>query len=168
MAPPKSWIPKALAAAVVVVLIIGFLAYVAFTRWRRGSGGSVQSSGEEASTQFVPDAAKAPALIRQGDATPAVTADLPAYPGSTPTQLGGQDAQGNSFQEFESSDSVDAIVTFYRGKLAQEPGASPVNVWASGEGADFILKKGAATTHVEITRSFDERGMLIDMTRQAK
>lgn len=95
------------------------------------------------------------------------TLDVPPYPGSIATESGGGMNLGSlggvSGQEFETSDSTDKVVAFYKDKFG-----SKINVQQSEDTAMFTFTTGNGTTTVTITHDEDAGMTKINITRVGK
>jgi hypothetical protein len=85
------------------------------------------------------------------EAAAEATKDVPPYPASAPTGEGGGLTFGTSggvhSQEYETSDSVDQVVAFYKEKLG-----SKINVAQSEGNAELTYTTSNGMTTVTITR----------------
>ncbi len=104
----------------------------------------------------------------QGATTEAgATKDVPAYPGATATQSGGSlsfgGAGGVVSQEYETADSVEQVLNFYKQKL----GSSLRVVEAEGN-AEFTYSTQTGITTVTITRDEDSGKTKIAIARIGK
>ena len=97
----------------------------------------------------------------------AATQDVPPYPGSTPTETGGGLTFGNqggvSSQEYETSDSVDQVLSFYKEKY----GSEIVAVESEGN-AKFTYRTETGVTTVTITHDEDSGTTKIALVRVGK
>lgn len=95
------------------------------------------------------------------------TADVPPYPGSTPTEGGGSfsvgGAGGFSGQEFETPDPVDKVVAFYKDKFG-----SKLVIHESADNAVLTLTTGTGMTNVTITRDAEAGKTKINISRIGK
>ena len=87
-------------------------------------------------------------------AASAATVDVPAYPGSIPTQSGGELSAGPSgsisAQEYETPDSTEKVLAFYKDKFG-----SKITIVESEGKTEFNFLSASGMTTVTITR--DER-----------
>lgn len=101
------------------------------------------------------------------EASASATVDVPPYPGSTPTEAGGELALGGlggmSGQEFETADPLDKVVAFYKEKFG-----SKINVQQSEGNAMFQLSTSKGLTTVTITRDEDAGKTKINIARIGK
>jgi len=97
----------------------------------------------------------------------AATVDVPPYPGATATEGGGQFSFGGkggiSSQEYETSDSVDQVLAFYKDKLG-----SKIRIQESEGKAMFTLATKNGLTTVTITRDTDNEKTKITIARIGK
>jgi len=103
----------------------------------------------------------------EGEALRAATVDVPPYPGSTPTEAGGQmtmgGAGGVSTQEFETSDSVQQVLAFYRDRFGPR-----ITVHETEGSAMFQLSTQTGLTTVTLSRDEDEGKTKINISRIGK
>ena len=85
------------------------------------------------------------------DAEEVATMDVPPYPGSTATEGGGSLGAagfGIAAQEYETSDSVDQVVAFYKEKLGNK-----LSIHESGGNAVLQVKTGTnSLTTISLSR----------------
>jgi hypothetical protein len=98
------------------------------------------------------------------EAETAATVDVPPYPGATATEGGGQFSFGGrggiSSQQYETSDSVDQVLAFYKDKLGpkadiQESEGKAILTLASRNGLSTVTitrAAGAEKTKITIAR----------------
>jgi hypothetical protein len=98
------------------------------------------------------------------EAETAATVDVPPYPGATATEGGGQFSFGGkggiSTQQYETSDSVDQVLAFYKDKLGskadiQESEGKAILTLASRNGLSTVTitrAAGAEKTKITIAR----------------
>lgn len=98
------------------------------------------------------------------EAAASATQDVPPYPGSTPTQGGGELSAGGlggiSGQEFETSDPTEKVVAFYKDKFG-----SKINIELSEGNARFTLVTSSGVTTVQVTRDEDAGKTRIRISR---
>jgi hypothetical protein len=96
-----------------------------------------------------------------------VTADVPQYPNSTATESGGGMSIGGvggiSSQEFETTDSVEQVLDFYKEKL----GSNLAITQAEGN-AEFTYAAKSGVTTVTLTRDEDAGKTKITIARMGK
>lgn len=101
------------------------------------------------------------------EAAAAATLDVPPYPGSTATEGGGQFSFGGrggiSSQEYETSDSLDQVLAFYKDKLG-----SKIRIQQSEENAMFTLTTKSGLTTVTLTRDAEAEKTKITIARIGK
>ncbi len=154
-APAKSGSPilKIVLAVVGVIVLISLLGIGACIFGIYKAKQKVQQLAQEAKvthTFGTPEVAtqKAPAPSEAAAPNPAL-ADL-AYPGATATQSGGSMSFGGigvSGQEYETSDAVDTVVAFYKGKFG-----SKAMMMQSGGKTQFTVTGSDGITTVVIER----------------
>jgi len=101
------------------------------------------------------------------EAEAAATVDVPPYPDSTATEGGGQFSFGGkagiSSQEYETSDSVEQVLAFYKEKFG-----SKIHIQESEGKAIFTLATKGALNTVTITRDADAEKTKITIARIGK
>jgi hypothetical protein len=101
------------------------------------------------------------------EAEAAATVDVPPYPDSTATEGGGQFSFGGkagiSSQEYETSDSVEQVLAFYKEKFG-----SKIHIQESEGKAMFTLATKGALNTVTITRDADAEKTKITIARIGK
>jgi hypothetical protein len=101
------------------------------------------------------------------EAEAAATADVPPYPGSTATEGGGQFSFGGkggiSSQEYETSDTIEQVLAFYKDKLG-----SKIRVQESEGKAMFTYTSKNGLTTVTITRDAEAEKTKITIGRIGK
>jgi len=101
------------------------------------------------------------------EAEAAATVDVPPYPDSTATEGGGQFSFGGkagiSSQEYETSDSVEQVLAFYKEKFG-----SKIHIQESEGKAIFTLATKGALNTVAITRDADAEKTKITIARIGK
>jgi hypothetical protein len=101
------------------------------------------------------------------EAEAAATADVPPYPGSTATEGGGQFSFGGkggiSSQEYETSDTIEQVLAFYKDKLG-----SKIRVQESEGKAMFTYTSKNGLTTVTITRDAEAEKTKITIARIGK
>jgi hypothetical protein len=101
------------------------------------------------------------------EAEAAATADVPPYPGSTATEGGGQFSFGGkggiSSQEYETSDTIEQVLAFYKDKLG-----SKIRVQESEGNAMFTLTTNNGLTTVTLTRDAEAEKTKITIARIGK
>ena len=100
-------------------------------------------------------------------AAAASTADVPAYPGSIPTKIGGELSAGPSgsisAQEYETPDSTEKVLAFYKDKFG-----SKITIVESGGNAEFNFLSASGMTTVTITRDEESDKTKINIARIGK
>jgi len=109
-------------------------------------------------------------LERGGEGSEAAslaTVDVPPYPGSAATEAGGDFTFGGkggiSSQEYETTDSVEQVLAFYRDKFG-----SKIRIQESEGNAMFTLSTPGGLTTVTITRQEDSGVTKINISRIGK
>lgn len=101
------------------------------------------------------------------EAASLATVDVPPYPGSSATEAGGDFTFGGkggiSSQEYETPDSVEQVVAFYKDKFG-----SKIRIQESGGNAMFTLSATGGLTTVTITREEDGGVTKINISRISK
>jgi hypothetical protein len=101
------------------------------------------------------------------EAAAAATVDVPPYPNATATEGGGQlsfgGAGGISSQEYETTDSVDQVVAFYKNKLG-----SKAHIQESEGKAIITLTTKKGLTTVTVSREGEEEKTKIAIARIGK
>jgi hypothetical protein len=101
------------------------------------------------------------------EAEAAATVDVPPYPDATATEGGGQFSFGGkagiSSQEYETSDSVEQVLAFYKEKFG-----SKIHIQESEGKAIFTLATKGALNTVTITRDADAEKTKITIARIGK
>jgi len=179
VAAPVAAAPKKGGSAVkIIVAIVGFLALISVLAI--GScfyiGYQVKQKAKaiitEASSTSGPSTSGTPELhLSEGgagsSAEAAATVDVPPYPGSTATSTGGQLSAGltgaASAQEYETDDSVDKVVSFYKDKFG-----SKINIREADGNAVFYYLSSRGMTTVTITRDEETGKTKINMARIGK
>jgi zinc-ribbon domain len=97
----------------------------------------------------------------------AATKDVPPYPGATPTESGGGltfgTSGGVSVQEFETPDSVEQVLAYYKDKFG-----SKINVVEAMGNAEFTYSTRTSATNVTITHDEDSGQTKINYSRMGK
>lgn len=100
-------------------------------------------------------------------AATSATVDVPPYPGSTPTKSGGELSAGLtgsiSAQEYETPDSTDKVMEFYKGKFG-----SRINIMESGGKSVFNFISSNGMTTVTVTRDEGTDKTKINIARIGK
>ena len=126
------------------------MAILAFVGWRLFAAGAASFKGGEGS-----------------EAASLATVDVPPYPGSSATEAGGDFTFGGkggiSSQEYETPDSVEQVVAFYKDKFG-----SKIRIQESGGNAMFTLSTTGGLTTVTITREEDGGVTKINISRISK
>ena len=95
------------------------------------------------------------------------TIDVPPYPGSVPTKSEGELSFGKSGavsgQEYETADSVEKVLAFYKDKFG-----SKITIQESEGNAEFTLLTKTAVNTVTITRDEDASKTTINIARMGK
>jgi hypothetical protein len=101
------------------------------------------------------------------EAAATATAEVPPYPGSTATEGGGQFSFGGqggiSSQEYETADTVEQVVAFYKDKLG-----SKIRVQESEGSARFTYTSKNGLSTVTITRDAEAEKTKITIGRIGK
>jgi len=137
----------------------GYFAYKAKQKFTSMVETAKTTSGSESTPEV---------SLEKGDegseAETAATVDVPPYPGATETEGGGQFSFGGkggiSTQQYETSDSVDQVLAFYKDKLGpkadiQESEGKAVLTLASRNGLSTVTitrAAGAEKTKISIVR----------------
>jgi hypothetical protein len=147
---------------VIGMVTLGYLAYKA----KQKLTGVVETAKTMTSRRGTPEIS----LEKGGEgseAATAATAEVPPYPGSTATEGGGELSFGGqggiSSQEYETSDTVEQVVAFYRDKLG-----SKIRVQESEGNAMFTLTSKKGLTTVTITRDPEAEKTKITIARIGK
>jgi hypothetical protein len=153
----------------VLVLIgaIGTVTCVYFAyKARQRLTGMVETAKTMTSRQGTPEIS----LQKGGEgseAEAAATVDVPPYPGATATEGGGQfsfgGAGGISSQEYETSDTIEQVLAFYKEKLG-----SKIRVQESEGNAMFTLTTKTGLTTVTLTRDAEAEKTKITISRMGK
>jgi hypothetical protein len=140
----------------------GYFAYKAKQRF----GGVVESARTTSSERGTPEV-----YLEKGgagsEAETAATVDVPPYPGSTATEGGGQFSFGGkggiSSQEYETSDSVEQVLAFYKDKLGSKARIQE----SEGKAILTLVSKNGLST-VTISREADAEKTKITIARLGK
>jgi hypothetical protein len=151
--------------ALVSVLAIGSCFYIGYKIKQKAIAIS-QSTRSTSGTQSTPEL-----HLSEGGAgskaAASATVDVPPYPGSTPTESGGELSAGlagaASAQEYETSDGVDKVESFYREKFG-----SKISLTESGNNAEFNYLTSMGMTTVTITRDEEAGKTKINIARIGK
>ena len=130
---------------------IGSCVYIAYRIKQRGS--AIMQSATSGRTGFGSPEVQIEKGGSGSEAEAIATADVPPYPGATATEGGGSLGAagfGIAAQEYETSDSVDQVVAFYKEKLGNK-----LSIHESGGNAVLQVKTGA-NSMTTITLSRDE------------
>jgi hypothetical protein len=144
---------------VVGMVTCGYFAYKA----KQKLSGMVEATKTVTSSESTPEVS-----LEQGgegsEAEAAATVDVPPYPGATATEGGGQFSFGGkggiSSQEYETADSVDQVLAFYKDKLGskahiQESEGKAILTLATKNGLSTVTisrEAGAEKTKITIGR----------------
>jgi zinc-ribbon domain len=97
----------------------------------------------------------------------AATRDVPPYPGATPTESGGGltfgASGGVSVQEFETPDSVEQVLAYYKDKFGPK-----INVVEAMGNAEFTYSTRTGATNVTIAHDEDSGQTKITYSRMGK
>ncbi len=151
--------------AFITVASIGGCVYLAY-RAKQKFNAAIEYAKENARSSGTPEI-----HLESGGAgskmAAAATVDVPPYPDSSPTKSGGGISFGGlgavSAQEYETPDSVDKVLAYYKDKFG-----SRVTVQEAEGNATFSLKAGNAVTTVAITRAEGAEKTKITITRAGK
>jgi hypothetical protein len=140
----------------------GYFAY----KMKQKFGGVVESARTPSSERGTPEVQ----LEKGGagsEAEAAATVDVPPYPDATATEGGGQFSFGGkggiSSQEYETSDSVDQVLAFYKDKLGSKARIQE----SEGKAILTLVSKNGLST-VTITRAADAEKTKITIARLGK
>jgi len=97
------------------------------------------------------------------EAAAIATADVPLYPGSTTTEAVGALGAGIGGQEYETPDSLDKVVAFYKNKFG-----SKIDVEQEEGNTKFMLMTKNGMTIVTMTRDEDAGKTKINIARIGK
>jgi hypothetical protein len=128
---------------------IGSCVYIAYRIKQRGS--AIMHGVTSGRTSFGTPELQIEKGGAGSEAEEVATMDVPPYPGSTATEGGGSLGAagfGIAAQEYETSDSVDQVVAFYKEKLGNK-----LSIHESGGNAVLQIKTGAnAMTTITLSR----------------
>jgi len=147
------------------VIGIGTCVYVGY-KLKQKVGGVVETARTTLGERGTPEVQ----LEKGGagsEAETAATVDVPPYPGSTATEGGGQFSFGGeggiSSQEYETSDSVEQVLAFYKDKFGAK-----IHIQESEGKAIFTLTTKSALNTVTITRDAEAEKTKITIARLGK
>lgn len=151
--------------ALVTVVGIGSCVYIGY-RIKQKATAMMESAGTATRGLSTPEI-----HIEKGgagsEAEASATAEVPPYPGSTATEAGGELSFGGmggiSGQGYETEDSLEKVVAFYKDKLG-----SKARFQQSGGNAVFTLMTSKGMTTVTITREDEAEKTKINITRIGK